>query len=118
VSWQEELRDGNIGGNLFDSVAATIGGTLSIIVSSLVDDVSLPKAGRVLRRIGSSNVDVRMSNPNSVAVRTLASAGTVAAPQPTIGLFINAVVKFIVVAFVSFLVVRGINAIRNERTAA
>ena len=36
----------------------------------------------------------------------------------TIGLFTNVVVKFLIAAFVLFLVVKGTNAIRNEQAAA
>jgi large conductance mechanosensitive channel len=59
-----------------------------------------------------------VGNPNSVAVTRLASAKRVGAATLNIGLFINAVVKFAIVAFALFLVVKGINAIGNKQTAA
>jgi large conductance mechanosensitive channel len=75
-------------------------------------------AGRVLRRTISSPLSVLAGNPNSVAVSLRAPAGTAQAAPSNIGLFTNAVVKFLIVAFVLFLVVRGINTIRNEQAAA
>jgi large-conductance mechanosensitive channel len=51
-----------------------------------------------------------LNDPNSVAVSVVAVAARAGAAGLTIGLFINAVVTFAIVAFVSFLV-EGINAV-------
>jgi large conductance mechanosensitive channel len=59
-----------------------------------------------------------MSNPNSVAVSSLAAASDAGVATFNIGLFINAVVEFTIVAFVLFLVVKGINTVRNRQAAA
>ncbi len=118
MSWREELRDGNIGGNSVDlAIAGSIGATQGAIVSSLVD-VSPPMVGRVLRRSDLSRLSDAVRNPNSVAVSHRAPSRSVAAMPRTIGLFINTVVKFLIAAFVLFLVVKGTNAIRNEQAAA
>ena len=119
MSWREELRDGNIGGNSVDlAIAGSIGAPLSIIVSSLVDGVSMPMVGRVLRRSDLSRLSNAVPDPNSVAVsRHVPMRGVERGPL-TIGLFTNHVVKFLIAAFVLFLVVKGTNAIRNEQAAA
>jgi large-conductance mechanosensitive channel len=60
---------------------------------------------------------IPMHNPNAVPVVSLEAATDVDAAASNIGLFINAVVEFIIVAFVSFLVM-GLNATRNRKAAA
>ena len=76
MSWREELRDGNIGGNNVDlATAGTIGATLVTIISSLVDGDTTPMVGRVLRRSDLSGLSNAVLNPNSVAVSFHASYG-------------------------------------------
>ena len=119
MSWQEELRDGNIGGHSVElAIAGSIGATRATIISSL-DDGDVPAmVGRVLRRSDLSRLSDVVRDPNSVAVsRHVPMRGAERGPL-TIGLFTNAVVKFLIAAFVLFLVVRGTNAIRNEQAAA
>jgi large conductance mechanosensitive channel len=108
----KELRDFAIKANATDlMIVATVGAALGIIVTSLVDDVLVSVVGLVLGRVDLSYLFLVLSNPNSVAVTSLDAS-------LTIGLFINAVVKFVIVAFVLFLVVKGINAIRKQQAAA
>jgi large-conductance mechanosensitive channel len=60
---------------------------------------------------------IPMHNPNAVPVASSETTTDVDAAASTIGLFINAVVEFIIVAFVLFLVM-GLNATRNRKAAA
>ena len=76
MSWQEELRDGNIGGHSVElAIAGSIGATRATIISSLVDGGFTPMVGRVLRRSDLSGLSNAVLNPNSVAVSFHASYG-------------------------------------------
>ena len=119
MSVLKEFRDFAIKGNVVDlAIGVIIGAAFGAIVSSLVDDVFMPVVGLVLGQIDFSNLFIVVSNPNSVPVTSLAAAKDAGIATINIGLFINAVVKFIIVAFVLFLVVKGINTIRNKQAAA
>jgi large conductance mechanosensitive channel len=115
----KEFRDFAIKGNVIDlAIGVIIGAAFGTIVSSLVDDVFMPIIGLVLGRVDFSNLFIVLNNPNNVAVSSLAAAKDAGVATLNIGLFINAVVKFTIVAFVLFLVVKGINAIRKQQAAA
>jgi large conductance mechanosensitive channel len=119
VSWRVERRGDNIEANSVDlGLAGIVGATQGSIVSSLVDGAVLPTVGRVLSGSDVSRLSDAVTNPNSVAVGPDAPLRSVAAARQNIGLFTNAVVKFLIAAFVLFLFVRGINANRNEQAAA
>jgi large conductance mechanosensitive channel len=119
VSMLKEFRDFAIKGNVIDlAIGVIIGAAFGTIVSSLVDDVFMPIIGLILGRVDFSNLFIVLNNPNNVAVASLAAAKEAGLATLNIGLFINAVVKFTIVAFVLFLVVKGINSIRNKQAAA
>ena len=119
MSMLKEFRDFAIKGNVVDlAIGVIIGAAFGTIVSSLVDDVAMPVIGLILGRVDFSNMFIVLNNPNSVAVTSLAAAKEAGVATLNIGLFINAVVKFTIVAFVLFLVVKGINTIRNKQAAA
>ena len=115
----KEFRDFALKGNVVDlAIGVIIGAAFGVIVSSLVDDVFMPVIGLVLGHIDFSNLFVVLSNPNNVPVTSLAAAKTAGVATLNIGLFINAVVKFLIVAFVLFLVVKGINSLKKKEPAA
>ena len=74
----------------------------------------MPLIGLVLGGIDFSNLFVVLSNPNDVPVPSLTAAQEAGVATLNIGLFINAVVKFTIIAFVLFMVVRGINSMKRE----
>jgi len=115
----KEFRDFALKGNVVDlAIGVIIGAAFGLIVSSLVDDVFMPVIGLVLGHIDFSNLFVVLSNPNNVPVTSLAAAKDAGVATLNIGLFINAVVKFLIVAFVLFLVVKGINSLKKKEPAA
>jgi large conductance mechanosensitive channel len=115
MSWLKEIRDVAIEGNSVDLSFGVIAGAASgVIVSSLVDVVCMPVSRLAFVELPAFNLPTPVSYPNGVAVASRPSA----AELNTIGLFTNRVVKFLIAAFVSFLVVRGINTIGNRQAAA
>ncbi|MEO9299449.1 large conductance mechanosensitive channel protein MscL [Devosia alba] len=115
----KEFRDFAIKGNMVDlAIGVIIGAAFGAIVSSLVDDVFMPVIGLILGGIDFSNLFIVLSNPNNIAVPSLAVAQEAGVATLNIGLFINALVKFTIVAFVLFMVVKGINSLKREAAKA
>ena len=93
-------------GNVLDmAVGIIIGAAFGKIVSSLVEDIIMPPIG-ALGHVDFSNLFINLS-PNSYATIALAKA----AGQPTLnyGLFLNAIVNFLIIAFAIFLLLRMVN---------
>ena len=115
----KEFRDFALRGNVVDlAIGVIIGAAFGTIVSSLVDDVFMPLIGLLLGGLDFSNLFVVLNNPNNVPVTSLAAAKDAGVATLNIGLFINAVVKFTIVAFVLFLVIKGINSLKKKESAA
>ena len=115
----KEFRDFAIRGNVIDlAIGVIIGAAFGAIVSSLVDDVFMPVIGLLLNGVDFTNLFIVLNNPNNVAVPSLAAAKEAGVATLNIGLFINAIVKFIIIAFVLFLVVKGINSMKRKQEVA
>lgn len=115
----KEFRDFALKGNVIDlAVGVIIGAAFGAIVSSIVDDVFMPVIGLVLSGIDFSNLFIVLNNPTGVAVPSVAFAKANGIATLNYGLFINATVKFTIVAFVLFLVVKGVNKLKREKAAA
>jgi large conductance mechanosensitive channel len=111
----KEFRDFAIKGNMVDlAIGVIIGAAFGAIVSSIVDDVFMPLIGLVIGGIDFSNLFVVLSNPNNLPVPSVAAAKAAGVATLNIGLFINAVVKFTIIAFVLFLVVKAINTLKRK----
>jgi large conductance mechanosensitive channel len=115
----KDFRDFAIRGNVIDlAIGVIIGAAFGAIVSSLVDDVFMPVIGLILNGVDFSNLFVVLSNPKNIPVTSLAAAKDAGIATLNIGLFINAVVKFVIIAFVLFLVVKAINSMKKKQEAA
>ena len=107
-------------GNVVDmAVGIIIGGAFGTIVKSLVDDVLMPPIGLLLSGVDFSNsfaVLKREATPGPYAA--LADAKAAGAVTINYGLFLNAVISFLIVAFAVFLLIRAVNAMRRQEQAA
>ncbi len=113
--FMKEFRDFAVKGNMIDlAIGVIIGAAFGAIVSSIVDDIFMPIIGLIIGGIDFSNLFIVLSNPNDVAVPSLAAAQAAGVATLNIGLFINALVKFLIIAFVLFMVVKGINSLKRE----
>jgi len=100
----KEFRDFIARGNVLDlAVGIIIGAAFTAIVSSLVDDLVNPLLGLVVGGIDFSSISFGLGDA-----------------QFMIGNFINAVIKFLIIAWVVFLIVKGVNRLRSlgEKPAA
>jgi large conductance mechanosensitive channel len=95
-------------GNVVDlAVGVIIGAAFTGIVNSLVKDVIMPPVGLALGGVDFSNFFVVLKGDR--AVDSLAAAAAAKDVTINYGLFVNAVINFLIVAFVLFLVVRQMN---------
>ena len=102
-------------GNVVDlAVAVIIGATFGKIVSSLVNDVLMPPIGLILGNVDFSNLFVNLS---TTSYKSLAEAKAAGAATINYGVFLNAVVDFIIVAFVIFLLVRAVSRMKRIQAA-
>jgi large conductance mechanosensitive channel len=91
-------------GNVLDlAVAVILGAAFGRIVSSLVDDVLMPPLGLALGGVDFKELFVDLSGRG---YRSLAEATAAGAPTLRYGLFLNALVNFLVIASAIFLLVR------------
>lgn len=96
-----EFRKFIMRGNVLDlAVGIIIGAAFTTIVNSLVNDIISPLIGIVTGGLDFSNVKIVLR----------AAAGETPETAIGIGLFINAVINFIIVAFVLFLIIRAYNS--------
>ena len=108
----EEFREFAMHGNVVDlAVGVVIGAAFGKIVTSLVSDIVMPPLGLVLARVDFNNLFINLS---STPYASLAEAKAAGAPTINYGAFITNIIDFVIVAFVIFLVVRGINRLRRE----
>lgn len=102
-------------GNVIDlAIGVIIGAAFGKIIDSLVNDLIMPIIGAVTGGLDFSNYFVGLAK--SVTAPTLAEArrqGAVLA----YGNFLTIAVNFLIVAFVLFLMVRGITAMRKSESA-
>jgi large conductance mechanosensitive channel len=111
----KEFRKFIARGNVIDlAIGVIIGGAFGKIVTSLVNDVVMPPIGLILGKVDFSNLFIDLSG---TGYATLAAAQEAGAPTINYGAFINAVINFLIVAFVIFLVVRQINKLQKKEEA-
>lgn len=98
-------------GNVLDlAVAVIIGAAFGKIISSLVADVLMPPIGLVLGKVDFSGLYLNLSG---TSYASLAAAKAAGAPTINYGLFLNAMIDFIIVAFVLFMVIRTANRMQT-----
>jgi len=118
ASFLKEFRDFAVKGNMIDlAIGVIIGAAFGAIVSSLVDDVFMPIIGLIIGGVDFSNLFIVLKNPDNVAVPSLAAAKAAGVSTLNVGLFINATVKFTIIAFILFMVVKFVNKLKRKAAA-
>ncbi len=119
MSMIKEFKEFAVKGNVVDmAVGIIIGGAFGTIVKSLVADVIMPPIGMLLGNVDFSELFlVLKSGGTEGPYRTLAEAQAAGAVTINYGLFFNAVVSFVIVAFAVFMLIRSINKLKREEEA-
>jgi large conductance mechanosensitive channel len=103
----KEFKEFAMRGNVLDlAVGVIIGAAFGKIVSSLVDDILMPPIGKVLGHMDFANLFINLSE---TSYPTIAAAKAAGSPTLNYGIFLNAVINFLIVAFAVFLLVRTVN---------
>jgi large conductance mechanosensitive channel len=112
----KEFKEFAMRGNVVDmAVGIIIGGAFATIVKSLVADVIMPPVGLLLGGVDFTDLFILLKEGTTAApYATLAAAQESGAVVISYGVFINAVISFIIVAFAVFLLIRSINRLRRE----
>jgi large conductance mechanosensitive channel len=112
MSLGSEFREFAIKGNVVDlAVGVIIGAAFNSIVKSLVDQVVMPPIGLLTGGIDFSKLEwvLRAENPATEAIEKVSIQ---------YGAFLNTVIQFAIVAFVVFMLVKGINKLRRQEAVA
>ena len=112
----EEFKKFAMRGNVIDlAVGVVIGAAFTGIVNSLVKDIIMPPIGWAMGGIDFSNFFVLLKGP---VTTTLADAQKAGAVTINYGVFVNAVINFLIVAVALFILIRGINRLQTKEAPA
>jgi len=92
-----------------------LGVAFGAIVTSFVNDLLLPPIGLLLGRVSFNDLFISLSGRS---YPTLAAAKAAGAPTLNYGVFINAVLNFVIIAFAVFLLVRQANRLKGPPAPA
>ncbi|CAN5753707.1 large-conductance mechanosensitive channel protein MscL [soil metagenome] len=103
----KEFKEFAVQGNMLDmAVGIIIGAAFGTVVQSLVNDVIMPPIGLLLGGVDFSELAIQVgTNPEGEAVVI------------GIGLFLNNVIAFLIVAWVVFMIVRSFNRLKRQQEA-
>lgn len=112
----KEFKEFAMRGNVIDmAIGIVIGAAFGKIVTSFVSDILMPPIGLLLGGVDFSNIFVVLSGGEFASLEEAKAAG---AATWNIGLFINTVIDFLIIAFAIFLVVKAINRMKRKQEAA
>jgi len=115
----KEFKDFIARGNVLDmAVGIIIGSAFGGIIKSLVADVLMPPVGLLLGGVDFSNLFIILKQGAIIGpFDTLSTAQEAGAVTINYGLFLNAVINFLIVSFAIFLLIRSINNIKKKEEA-
>jgi large conductance mechanosensitive channel len=116
----KEFKEFAIRGNVVDmAVGIIIGAAFGTIVKSLVDDIIMPPIGLLLGNVDFSNLFAVVKAGKVIGpYETLAAAKAAGAVTVNIGVFLNTIISFVIIAFSVFLIIKQINALKKKEAAA
>ena len=112
----KEFKEFAMKGNVMDlAIGVIIGAAFGKIVTSLINDVLMPVIGLLMGKIDFSNLFFNLSGGTFA---TLAEAKKAGAATLNYGLFINALIDFLIIALVIFMMVKRVNKLRKPAPVA
>ncbi|MDA7950925.1 MAG: large conductance mechanosensitive channel protein MscL [Pirellulaceae bacterium] len=108
----KEFREFIVRGNVMDmAVGIIMGAAFTAIVNSAVGDLIMPVIGVTTSGVDFADKFIALDGEDYVNLKAAQDAG---APVMTYGVFMNAVINFLIVAFVIFLLVKGVNKLKRQ----
>src|SRR5207248_10543107 len=89
-----------------------IGAAFGKIVTSLVEGILMPPMGMLLGKVDFANLFIVLDHSKGMPA-SLADAKGKGIPVFAYGAFVNDVISFLIIAFVIFLIVRGVNRVKE-----
>jgi len=112
----KEFKEFIARGNVFDmAVGIVMGAAFTAIVNSAVADLVMPIVGVLTSGVDFADKFIAL---NGEDYATLAAAKEAGAPIITYGVFVNAVINFLIVAFVIFMLIKQVNRLKKKEAAA
>lgn len=103
----KEFRTFIMRGNILDmAVGVILGAAFTKVVTSLTSDVIMPVIGQIAGKMDFSNLFVNLS---SEEYKTLADAKAAGAATINIGVFVNTLIDFVIVAFAVYMLLKAVN---------
>jgi large conductance mechanosensitive channel len=103
MSLFSEFKEFAVKGSVIDlAVGFVIGGAFGKVVSSLVSDLIMPPLGLIIGRVDFSKMALQIgTNPKGAPILL------------QYGMFVNALLAFLIIAFALFVIIKGINRLRR-----
>lgn len=112
----KEFKDFIARGNVFDmAVGIVMGAAFTAIVNSAVADLVMPIVGVLTSGVDFGDKFIAL---NGEAYATIAAAKAAGAPIITYGIFVNAVINFMIVSFVIFMLIKQVNRLKKKEAEA
>ena len=121
MSFSSEFKEFALKGNVMDlAVGVIIGGAFGKIVDSLVKDIIMPIIGKIFGGLDFSNYFILLGNPPAdfKGAMTYADLSKAGVPMLAYGSFVTVAINFVILAFIIFLMVRQINAMKKTQPPA
>jgi large conductance mechanosensitive channel len=116
----KEFKEFAAKGNMLDmAVGIVIGAAFATIIGSLVNDIVMPPIGMALGGVDFAELFLVIGQGDPAGpYATLAAAKEAGAVTINWGLFVNALITFIIIAFALFMVIKGFNSMKRAEEAA
>lgn len=120
MSMLKEFKEFAMKGSVVDlAVGVVIGAAFGKIVDSLVKDVIMPPIGLLLGKVDFSNLFIVLKEGAQAGpYATLDAASKAGAVTLNVGLFINTLISFLIVAWAIFMVIKAMNRLKRQQAAA
>lgn len=118
----KEFKEFAMKGNMLDlAIGFILGAAFGTVVSSLVNDILMPIVASIFGSPDFSNLFVVLKEPtdltdvNMASIESIREAGGIALGY---GLFLNALISFLIMAFVLYLIVKNVNRLKKKKEEA
>ena len=111
MSFVSEFKEFIAKGNVLDlAVGVIIGASFGKIVTSLTDDIIMPVVGLALGKVDFANLFIAMNGQHYTTIEEAKKAGI---GTINYGLFTNALINFLIIALIIFMIVRAANKMKK-----
>ncbi len=112
----QEFKNFIARGNVMDmAVGIIMGAAFTAIVNSMVGDLVMPVIGMLTSGVDFADKFIALDGGSYAGLKAAKDAGV---PVMSYGVFINAVINFLIISFVVFMLVKGVNKIKKQAEAA